>query len=373
MNTIGIASTATGLVGRNSRLGKKSLHRRRLWARRHVSRNLQRDSGGFVYNGRRRSLIGEKITTYPGGVATVSENRRFVYDGNQIVLQLDRTDGNAMAASDLSHRYLWGPAVDQLMADEQVSNSDLVVWALTDQENSVRDLATYSSGTTTIVTDQIFSAYGQIVSQRNLTTNPMVTCLFGYTGRPFDAATGLQDNDNRWYDAVTGRWLSQDPIGFFGRDANLYRYCGNSPTNHVDPSGKFLPLVFGAVFVVYVLYTNYANAPAPGNPTYPDNSGQGIPAAVAAGLTAGLGPPAVRYGLSRAGACAASRAAAAKIVAKLAALQAALLKANESRDWWGSQIGHLTGEALEKAEEIIAQREAEIESLQEQIRQLGGG
>ena len=75
----------------------------------------------YVYDAFNR-WIGETITTYPGGVATVSESCRFVYDGNQIVLQFDRTDGNAMAASDLSHRYLWGPAVDQLMADEQVSN-----------------------------------------------------------------------------------------------------------------------------------------------------------------------------------------------------------------------------------------------------------
>ena len=193
-------------------------------------------SGGFVYNGRRHSLIGETITTYPGGVATVSENRRFVYEGNQIVLQFDRTDGNAMAASDLSHRYLWGPAVDQLMADEQVSNSGLVVWALTDNENTVRDLAVYNSqtNTTTIVNHQVFSAYGQMVGQTNPSSLPTADCLFGYTGRPFDAATGLQNNDNRWYDAVTGRWLSQDPVE---AGTNFYCYCGNEPTNAVDPSG----------------------------------------------------------------------------------------------------------------------------------------
>ena len=31
--------------------------------------------------------------------------------------------------------------------------------------------------------------------------------------------------------------FSQDPIGFAGGDANLYRYVGNSPTNATDPSG----------------------------------------------------------------------------------------------------------------------------------------
>jgi hypothetical protein len=34
-----------------------------------------------------------------------------------------------------------------------------------------------------------------------------------------------------------GRWLTEDPIGFEGGDANLYRFVGNAPTNHVDPYG----------------------------------------------------------------------------------------------------------------------------------------
>lgn len=50
-------------------------------------------------------------------------------------------------------------------------------------------------------------------------------------------STGLQNNLNRWYDASTGRWLSEDPIGFSAGDANLYRYVGNGPTNGTDPSG----------------------------------------------------------------------------------------------------------------------------------------
>jgi hypothetical protein len=34
-----------------------------------------------------------------------------------------------------------------------------------------------------------------------------------------------------------GRWLSEDPIGFDGDDANLYRYAGNAPTDGTDASG----------------------------------------------------------------------------------------------------------------------------------------
>jgi len=39
------------------------------------------------------------------------------------------------------------------------------------------------------------------------------------------------------FDPTIGRWLTQDPEAFDAGDANLYRYCGNDPTNFVDPSG----------------------------------------------------------------------------------------------------------------------------------------
>ncbi len=61
--------------------------------------------------------------------------------------------------------------------------------------------------------------------------------IIGYTGRPLDLVTGLQNNLNRWYDARTGRWISEDPIGFAAGDANLYRYVGNGPVDAVDPTG----------------------------------------------------------------------------------------------------------------------------------------
>ena len=62
--------------------------------------------------------------------------RAFAYDGNQVVLQFDESGATApapaMTAANLTHRYLWGPAVDQLMADEQTSGatSGTVVWRL---------------------------------------------------------------------------------------------------------------------------------------------------------------------------------------------------------------------------------------------------
>lgn len=59
-----------------------------------------------------------------------------------------------------------------------------------------------------------------------------------YTDRMFDSDTGLQNNLHRWYDPNSGRWISEDPIGFAAGDANLYRYMGNRVTSLTDPSGR---------------------------------------------------------------------------------------------------------------------------------------
>ena len=51
---------------------------------------------------------------------------------------------------------------------------------------------------------------------------------------------GLQLQDRRWYDPKTGRWTTEDPLGFGAGDANVNRYIGNSPPNGTDPSGEYL-------------------------------------------------------------------------------------------------------------------------------------
>jgi hypothetical protein len=49
--------------------------------------------------------------------------------------------------------------------------------------------------------------------------------------------TFLTDSEARWYDPETGRFLSEDPIGFNGGDVNLYVYSANNPVLYIDPSG----------------------------------------------------------------------------------------------------------------------------------------
>ena len=190
--------------------------------------------------------IGRTVDTDGDTGSAPVERTVFVYEGGQVVLQFDGTGTGDLGGGDLSHRYLWGAAVDQLLADEQINGASTageVLWALTDHLGSVRDLVD-NSGTPrkhlsydafgNVEIEQHYDTAGNSISDSHAEA---VDTIFGYTGRALDESTGLQNNLYRWYDAAVGRWASEDPIGFASGDANLNRYVGNEATGWIDPSG----------------------------------------------------------------------------------------------------------------------------------------
>jgi RHS repeat-associated protein len=79
------------------------------------------------------------------------------------------------------------------------------------------------------VTRYFYEPYGQTSS-----TGPG-SYLFQYSGR-VPVAGNIYHYRARFYDAVGGRFLSEDPIGILG-GTNLYTYAHNSPAQSVDPNG----------------------------------------------------------------------------------------------------------------------------------------
>jgi RHS repeat-associated protein len=138
-------------------------------------------------------------------------------------------DGSGPTSPAISMRYLHGPSVDQIMAQES-ANGD-VQWMLTDHLGTVRDLVNNNGE---VVNHLKYDSYGNVIAE----SDPAVGTRYKYTGREFDSETEMQYNRARYYDAAIGRFISEDPIGFAGGDANLYRYVANAPIDSNDPTGN---------------------------------------------------------------------------------------------------------------------------------------
>jgi RHS repeat-associated protein len=84
-----------------------------------------------------------------------------------------------------------------------------------------------------MVNKYAYDAFGKVLNQMEAIQNP-----FKYVGQfgVMDEGNGLLYMWARYYDAEAGRFISQDPIGFWG-GLNLYAYVGNNPVNWVDPLG----------------------------------------------------------------------------------------------------------------------------------------
>ena len=164
----------------------------------------------------------------PDGVGGTPPTRTWTaYDGQNTLADLDD-------AGTLARRYLHGPAVDMILAryDVAAAVSD---WYLADRLGSVRALARIDAANLDVdVLDRIdYDAFGNTTAE----TDPAAGDRFGFTARERDPETGLYYDRARYYDPASGRFLSQDPIGFAAGDPNLYRYVGNDPANFTDPSG----------------------------------------------------------------------------------------------------------------------------------------
>jgi RHS repeat-associated protein len=141
----------------------------------------------------------------------------------------------------LQTRYVRGDAVDQLFA--RIGSDGTAYWELTDRLGSVREV-TDNSG---VLKDALtYDGFGNITTE----TGSSFRGRYAWTGREFDTEDNLQYNHARHYDPSTGRWTSQDPLGFDAGDSNLYRYVRNQSTSLTDPSGELYVIESRAGFKV---------------------------------------------------------------------------------------------------------------------------
>lgn len=140
----------------------------------------------------------------------------YLYDGADVIQQLND------AANTI---YIRSLAVDELLA-------------LSGPQGTLAPLAD-ALASTMVITDNTgapsgdyrYAPFGATESTIAPPINP-----FQFTGRENDQL-GLYHYRARYYDPVLHRFISEDPIGFSGGNANLYAYVHSSPVNWTDPFG----------------------------------------------------------------------------------------------------------------------------------------
>lgn len=60
-----------------------------------------------------------------------------------------------------------------------------------------------------------------------------------FPGQYYDAETGLNQNWNRDYDPLVGRYVESDPTGLRGGNYSTYSYASAQPTMSIDPLGLY--------------------------------------------------------------------------------------------------------------------------------------
>lgn len=177
-------------------------------------------------------VLGRRTSrTVAGGGDPGSTNTEFyVYDGNQVVADLDE-NGNLLRS------YVWGPGIDNLLAMTVYGAETNTYFAIRDAQNTVYALV---DETGTIVESYSYDAWGRTTvfdASGNELTESAVGNRYCFQGREYDSITHLYYFRTRWYDPVPARWLSKDPIGISG-GLNQYVFCLNNPVNVTDALGN---------------------------------------------------------------------------------------------------------------------------------------
>jgi hypothetical protein len=114
--------------------------------------------------------------TVQNAAGTVTQKQRFLYDTNVLdrstaeqVIMLDEL-ANAQPYLQVDHRYMNGPAIDQVFADEGSGTGNQVLWDLSDSQNTVRDVAKYTTvttGATAKIRNHLeYDSFGNVAAKR---------------------------------------------------------------------------------------------------------------------------------------------------------------------------------------------------------------
>jgi RHS repeat-associated protein len=151
------------------------------------------------------------------------------------------------AGATVSRRYQYGPT-GEVLYDQPFFTAGATTYAfgnslpLGDHQHSTRLVLKegFIDPELTVGQSIDYAPFGAVAADRDANgdlTTAALDAVFAHHGSLLDRGTGLQLKGARWYAPDLGRFVSTDPSGYAGGDANLYRAFGNDPVNSADPTG----------------------------------------------------------------------------------------------------------------------------------------
>jgi RHS repeat-associated protein len=189
----------------------------------------------FAYDGSGRR-IRKQVKTRNDSTWTTTSDRRFLYDGWNLIAEFDANATNSTLA--LVRSYTWG--LDLSGSMQGAGGVGGLLWTtfaspatthafLADGNGNV--IASVDAATGLVSHADDYSPFGETIPLSGSRPG-----AFGFSSKYTDVETGLLYYGFRYYNPSTGRWLSRDPIEEAG-GVNLYGFVSNNPTNDVDPLG----------------------------------------------------------------------------------------------------------------------------------------
>ena len=196
--------------------------------------SLKWDSRHRITEVRTNGIVAERYTYDALGrrisISDSSTTNYLIYNGPHVIAEVG-TSGS------LVRSYAYGPGIDNILSMTVYGATTQTYYYVKDHLGSVQAL-TDSSGT--IVESYQYDAWGNVLDVKDGSgvshPSSVVGNRYTWQGREISWATRLYYFRARWYDPVTGRWLSNDPIGISG-GLNQYVFVGDNPVNYVDPYG----------------------------------------------------------------------------------------------------------------------------------------
>jgi RHS repeat-associated protein len=179
--------------------------------------------------------LGRRVEKAVAGGATT----RYVYDGQDIVEEYDGSDA-------WQARYVFEDGMDHPRVMDRADVSDVdgdsntsEVLRFTYHQNVIGSVTEITDPGGAVVEWTTYDVYGRPTIYDRSGTSASQSAVgnpFLFTGREYDAETGLYHYRARAYDPTTGRFEQRDPAGFtFG--LSLYEYSRSGPSTWRDPMG----------------------------------------------------------------------------------------------------------------------------------------